>query len=120
MSSFGPFRELFVCPPFCENLILTTAKSKLKIISLATRELLVCPLWGLIFDPQKWTTRKRAHRWTKNMNFHQFECHFSNITCLLVVVLLLFFIVVHFSVFMFALLLLKTKNQENKKQRKER
>ena len=52
--------ELLVCPPFglvglstfFENLILSAARSKLKIISLATREPFFCPHFGSIFDPK--------------------------------------------------------------------
>ena len=55
LSTFWPFRELLVCPPFCQNLIFTAARSKLRVISLATGELLVCPLFGSIFDPKRWT-----------------------------------------------------------------
>ena len=50
---FGLFQGLFVCPPFCQNLILTGARSKLKVISLATGELVVCPLFWSMFAPQK-------------------------------------------------------------------
>ena len=31
------------------------ARRKLRVISLATGELLVCPLFGSIFDPKRWT-----------------------------------------------------------------
>ena len=35
LSTFWPFRSLLACPPLCrQNLILTAARSKLKVISL--------------------------------------------------------------------------------------
>ena len=55
LSTFWPFRELLVYPPFCQNLIFTATRSKLRVISLATGELLVCPLFASIFDPKRWT-----------------------------------------------------------------
>ena len=45
LSTFWPFRELLVCPPFCQNLILTAARSKLKAISLATRAISLSTFW---------------------------------------------------------------------------
>ena len=50
-STFGPFRQLLSL--FCENLILTAARSKLKAINLATGELLVCPpFWVDVWPPK--------------------------------------------------------------------
>ena len=36
LSTFWPFWELLVCPPFCPNLIFTAGKSILRVISLST------------------------------------------------------------------------------------
>ena len=52
---FFAFLKAIGLATFFENFIFTAAGSNMKIISLATRELLVCPLSGSIFDPQKWT-----------------------------------------------------------------
>ena len=72
VSTFLTVWKFFIWPHFYENLIFTAARSKLKVISLATREFLVSPLWGSIFDPQSGQTNNFPGGQTNN--FHLALC----------------------------------------------
>ena len=68
LSTFGPFRELFDCPPFCQNLILTATRSKLTIIKLAA-----CPLFWRFLAPQSGQTSN--FRGGQTNNFQMALCY---------------------------------------------
>ena len=52
LSTFWSFRRLFVCPPFCPNLILTAARSKWKLL-VCHRRVISLSTFGVHFWPQK-------------------------------------------------------------------
>ena len=127
LSTFLPFLESLVCPPFCQNLIFSAGRSISRVISLSTFgghfwpqkvdklmtlkvdklmtlwKRYVFPYFGL-FGPFFWKTRTLIEKQTgtsvdKLMTFRNSQCYFSVFFCFLIFLFYLFFLVPLFVVF---------------------